>query len=136
MRLAALALPLVVATSGCASIVSKSSWPVSVTATPPDSEVEVYDESGRLVHKARAPFTVSLESGAGYFAGEKYTFKASAPGHAPAQATVDTSMNGWYWGNLLFGGLIGFFLVDPATGAMWKLPATVHVSSSPEPAKP
>lgn len=31
-------------------------------------------------------------------------------------------MDGWYWGNILFGGLIGMLAVDPATGAMYKLP--------------
>lgn len=30
-------------------------------------------------------------------------------------------MNGWYIGNLLFGGIIGLLIVDPATGAMWTL---------------
>jgi len=30
-------------------------------------------------------------------------------------------LNGWYIGNLLFGGLIGLLIVDPLTGAMWTL---------------
>lgn len=35
---------------------------------------------------------------------------------------MDTKVNGWYiGGNLLFGGVIGWLIVDPATGAMWKL---------------
>ena len=33
-------------------------------------------------------------------------------------------MNGWYIGNILFGGLIGFLIVDPLTGAM--LPPTAR----------
>ena len=36
--------------------------------------------------------------------------------------TVDTKANGWYiGGNILLGGLIGWLIVDPATGAMWTL---------------
>ena len=31
-------------------------------------------------------------------------------------------LDAWYWGNILFGGLIGWFFVDPVTGAMYKLP--------------
>jgi len=31
-------------------------------------------------------------------------------------------MSGWYWGNILIGGLIGMLVVDPLTGAMYKLP--------------
>lgn len=133
MQLQGLALTtLVVVSSGCASIVSESSWPLHVTATPAESEVEIFNEAGQVVHKGRTPFTVSLDSGAGFFDGETYTLKATAPGYASAQTTIDTNMNGWYFGNLVFGGLIGFFIVDPATGAMWKLPKTAHVSLSPE----
>ena len=42
------------------------------------------------------------------------------------QVTIDTiekQLDGWYIGNILFGGLIGLLIVGPATGAMWKLPS-------------
>ena len=29
-------------------------------------------------------------------------------------------------GNILVVGLIGFLIVDPVTGAMWKLPGNLH----------
>ena len=35
-------------------------------------------------------------------------------------------MDGWYIGNIVFGGLIGWLVVDPASGAMWKLQDSVH----------
>jgi len=122
MRTKVLAASVIALASGCASIVSDSTWPLEVTATPAETEVEIRNEEGQVVHKGRTPFTVSLDSGAGFFDGETYTLKATSAGHEPAQATVDTHMNGWYFGNILFGGLIGLFIVDPATGAMWKLP--------------
>ena len=31
------------------------------------------------------------------------------------------SVSGWYFGNLVFGGLIGMLIVDPLTGAMYNL---------------
>ncbi|HEY5968354.1 MAG TPA: hypothetical protein VIU35_10260, partial [Chitinophagaceae bacterium] len=34
---------------------------------------------------------------------------------------VECKLNGWYFGNLLIGGLIGLLIVDPATGAMYRL---------------
>ena len=34
---------------------------------------------------------------------------------------LECSVNGWYFGNLLIGGLIGMLIIDPATGAMYKL---------------
>jgi hypothetical protein len=41
---------------------------------------------------------------------------------------VDSRINGWYVGNIVFGGLIGWLIVDPLTGAMWTL-NTEHVNS-------
>lgn len=123
LALASLLAPL----ASCASIVSHSSWPVNVTATPPDAEVEITNQAGNVVHKAKAPFTVTLKSGAGFFDGERYTLTATAPGYASTTSVLDTDVNGWYVGNIVFGGIIGFLLVDPATGAMYKLPETAHV---------
>ncbi|MFH6792762.1 hypothetical protein ACHRCF_16520, partial [Acinetobacter baumannii] len=34
---------------------------------------------------------------------------------------VTGTLSGWYLGNIIFGGLIGLLIVDPATGAMYKL---------------
>ena len=34
---------------------------------------------------------------------------------------VECKLNGWYFGNLIIGGLIGMLIVDPATGAMYRL---------------
>jgi len=34
---------------------------------------------------------------------------------------VQGEVNGWYFGNVIFGGLIGLLAVDPATGAMYTL---------------
>ena len=37
-----------------------------------------------------------------------------------------------YWGNCLIGGLIGMLLIDPATGAMYKLQENIWVNLTPE----
>jgi hypothetical protein len=62
-----------------------------------------------------------LKSGAGFFAKETYTVTLKLDGHDTRKVTVDCKLNGWYFGNLLLGGLVGFLIVDPATGAMYKL---------------
>ena len=43
------------------------------------------------------------------------------PGYSPTEVKLDSSVSGWYFGNLLFGGLIGMLIVDPLTGAMFNL---------------
>jgi hypothetical protein len=40
---------------------------------------------------------------------------------APAVVNLDSSVSGWYFGNLAFGGVIGMLIVDPLTGAMFNL---------------
>ena len=46
----------------------------------------------------------------------------------PLEASIDP----WYFGNFLVGGFIGILVVDPATGAMWKIEDT-SISTSLEP---
>ncbi len=47
--------------------------------------------------------------------------------------TFDTKLDGWYFGNLIFGGLLGILIIDPATGAMWRLDETFTVYLDGEP---
>lgn len=42
-------------------------------------------------------------------------------GYESKKINIECKLNGWYFGNILIGGLIGFLIVDPATGAMYKL---------------
>lgn len=117
--LLAFALPLVL--SGCASIVSRSSYPVSIATTPPGASISITDKKSKEVYKGTSPATVTLKSGAGYFSKAEYQVKLSSPGYAEQIIPINYKLNGWYFGNLLIGGFIGMLIVDPATGAMWKL---------------
>jgi len=43
-------------------------------------------------------------------------------GYEEQSIPIKSSPNGWYiGGNLIFGGLIGWFIVDPLSGAMYTL---------------
>jgi len=44
---------------------------------------------------------------------------------------VRADIDGWYFANILFGGLIGMLIVDPITGKMWKLPPQAIANLSP-----
>jgi hypothetical protein len=112
--------------SGCASIVSHSSGPVALKSTPAEADFTITNKKGEKIHTGTTPATVTLTSGAGYFGGETYNVTFDKNGYQDKAGTVDTEINGWYWGNFLFGGLIGFLIIDPATGAMWRLPESYH----------
>ena len=120
-----LILSVAVLVSGCASIVSKSSYPVAITSSPDQAEFIITDKSGAKVYSGVTPTTVTLKSGCGFFKSEEYKVTFKKDGFDPQTTTISSTMDGWYLGNILIGGLIGILIVDPATGAMWKLPETV-----------
>jgi hypothetical protein len=124
----ALAL-LAAVTSGCATIVAKSSQAITVTSTPPGAAVTVTNRAGTVVHSGNTPLTVTLKKGAGYFKPENYTLRFTKDGFESSELQLKGTISGWYFGNLVFGGLIGMVAVDPATGAMYTLrPDTVEAA--------
>jgi len=114
--------------SGCASIVSKSNYPVAINSIPDGASITITDNNGQQIYKGKTPTTVTLRSGAGFFSGATYKVTFKKPGYEPQMAVIEKQLDGWYIGNILFGGFIGFLIVDPATGAMWKLPNSVNVT--------
>jgi hypothetical protein len=111
--------------SGCASIVSKSDWPVMVSSKPDGAVCTVQNKQGTVISKATTPTIFLLKSGDGFFRSASYTLRFEKEGYQPASTELSTGLNGWYWGNIIFGGLIGMLIVDPATGAMWRLDESV-----------
>jgi hypothetical protein len=107
--------------SSCASIVSKSSWPFSVQTDPPGANVVITNRHGIEILNKKTPAALLLKSGAGFFSKESYVITLSMNGYETKKINVECKLNGWYFGNLLLGGVIGMLIVDPATGAMYKL---------------
>lgn len=123
---------MLIMTMGCASIVSKSQYPVTLQSNPSGATVTIKNISGVDVQKTTTPSTVTLAASAGFFSPAKYTFQFEKEGYLPASSAMSASMDPWYIGNILFGGLIGILIVDPATGAMWKLDDTLYGNLSPD----
>ncbi len=108
-------------TSSCASILSKSQYPLTITTDPSGASVAVSDHKGMEIFKGTSPATVSLQSGAGFFKRASYQVSVSKAGYETQMVPVQFKVDGWYWGNLLLGGVIGMLIIDPATGAMYKI---------------
>lgn len=117
------AVSLLAMLAGCATIMGQSaSETLNVRSAPDQASVSIIDESGTKIFEGKTPTTLPLEKKKGYFSGKKYSVAIKKEGYAEQTISVDTKVNGWYvGGNLLFGGIIGWLIVDPATGAMWKL---------------
>lgn len=129
-------LPLVSALfllASCASIVSKSSYPVTVNSQPDQANISIVDETGKRIYTGTTPTTVTLDTKAGFFKGKDYTVIFSKEGYADYTAPIQRGVDGWYVaGNLLFGGLIGWLIVDPVTGAMWTLNKELSATLAPQ----
>jgi hypothetical protein len=109
------------ALSGCATIVHGGPRAITVTSAPAGAKVSIYDRSESLVQTSTTPFVAMLPAGYGYFKGQQYRLVFEMPGHEATEVHLRSSVSGWYFGNLLFGGLIGMIIVDPLTGAMYNL---------------
>lgn len=122
----------VLALSGCATIVHNGPRAIQVSSTPVGAHVSIYDRSERLVEANTTPFIAQLSSGAGYFKSQEYRLFFELPGYQSVNVNLESKISGWYWGNLVFGGLIGMLIVDPLTGAMYNLtPEQIQQPLSP-----
>lgn len=125
-----LLLPVIFLT-GCASIVGKDSFPLTINSNPDGASVVIKDENGIKMYAGTTPTTVTLAAGEAYFHGKSYNITFSKEGYMDQYIQVKSSLSGWYFGNILFGGLIGMLIVDPITGKMWKLKNNAFGDLSP-----
>jgi hypothetical protein len=124
------------ALGGCATIVHSGPRTIPVASTPSGAKVSIYDRSNVMVSTNTTPFMATLPTKYRYFKGQSYRLVFELPGHTAAEVKLESSMSGWYLGNLLFGGIIGMLIVDPLTGAMYNLsPEKIEQSLSPAHAK-
>ena len=114
-------IAIVFISTSCASIVSTSSWPLTVKSNPVGAQLEITNRKGIPVFSGQTPATIILKSGSGFFMSESYLVKLTLDGYAEKTIPVKCTINGWYFGNIIFGGFIGLLIVDPATGAMYRL---------------
>ncbi len=116
-----LLIATVVLTTGCASIFSKSIYPVSINSTPSEAKITIENSSKLRVYEGVTPATVRLNSSEGFFKKATYSIKFEKEGHATKTISIQSKLDGWYFGNLLIGGFLGMLIIDPATGAMFAL---------------
>lgn len=107
--------------SACATIVSHTNWPLAVQSDPSGAHVVITNRKGAQVFEGKTPTAMKLKSGSAFFSKESYVVTLTMNGYEPKKINVECKLNGWYIGNILFGGVIGFLIIDPATGAMYKL---------------
>jgi uncharacterized protein YceK len=117
--------------TGCASIISGRNADIAIDSYPSNAHVIIHDSDGRQVASLNTPGVVSLKRNRRYFLPARYTATIEAPGFAPAQVPIRSTMNPWIVGNIVIGGIPGL-IVDNATGAAWKpIQSEIHSQLAP-----
>lgn len=110
--------------SGCASIFCGDHKTIKVASVPPKARFQIVDHKGDTVAEGVTPAKVRLKRGRGYFRPADYTATFTKDGYLPAETEVEYGLEtGWYIAGNLFCplGELGWFVIDPLTGAMWDI---------------
>lgn len=125
LRIAAsiLVVCAIVALPGCATILGGGpQQPVSFNSEPTGASFTVKSSSGLQMASGNTPQTLKLPRK------NEYQVDFTVPGYQQQSVALAKGVNGWIWGNLVVGWIIGFG-VDFLTGSAYKLePAQVQVA--------
>lgn len=130
VRSITLATTVTLILSGCATIFSEVDYPVTIRSQPSQMVVIVERSNGHVTHKVTTPITITLSAKKDFFKGEDYTIKLMRDNKVVGQTSLYSGVDGWYFANLVHGGLLGMLIIDPLTGAMWELPENVLVTEN------
>ena len=97
------------ALASCASIIHGTHQDVGISSVPTGAAVTIDN-----VESGKTPFVANLTRKANHIV------RVALPGYQPYDLTLTSSVSGWVWGNIAFGGLIGL-AVDAIDGGMYKL---------------
>ncbi len=117
--------------SSCASIFNRSEQPVQVSSMPSGLTFRVTDSEGKSLASGTTPGQATLSTSNGYFQSASYTFTFSKNGKVVGTQEVSSTVSGWYFGNILIGGLLGMVVIDPLTGSMYTLQDEVIHGGTP-----
>ncbi len=107
---------------GCATIFKGTTQDISVKSTPDKATVTIKTMAGMETFSGTTPVTAKLAKKYAYIA----TIKMD--GYKETTIQISQSLEGWFIGNVLCGGILGM-IIDFANGAMWKLePESINIT--------
>ena len=112
---------LVISVSSCATIFTATKYQVAFNTTPEGAGITIENREGKVIFEGVTPTNVKLKSSAGYMKKEEYKITFTKEGYAQKVVNISAELDGWYIGNIMLGGIIGMLIVDPASGAMYKI---------------
>jgi hypothetical protein len=94
--------------SGCASIVDGGPKTVQISSNPKGAKVTISNKDGKEISVITTPATVSLKRAHGFFSAEDYKLVFDTPGYYPYETHIKSTVNGWYFGNIVLADFWGF----------------------------
>lgn len=120
--------------TGCASIAGSPMHSVKISSGQQSYNFSVVDEEGEEVAKGTTPDTVVLRTSSAPFRAARYIVNFDSDGQAMQSKELNARFSPWYFLNIFAGytGVIGILVIDPFTGALYRLPNDLlsHTSSS------
>lgn len=118
-----IALTAAIGLGGCATIAGDQNQTIPILSSPSDAKISIVDERGIEVFRGQTPTYANLPKSDGtYFGGKNFTVTISKDGFKTQYVRIKSSANGYYvLGNFVFGGIIGWLIVDPMSGKMYTL---------------
>ena len=111
----------------CATVLHSGPQSITITSEPPEARVTITNLWTRqLLLQATTPVVAPLARHAGYMRPARYQMVVEKPGYQPYVILIRAELEKRYFGNFLAGGPLGFFVIDPLTGAMYALPSRIH----------
>ena len=121
LRITLAGIGLLMLSSGCATIVSGPTQTIGVASIPAGAQVSINDEV-----RGQTPLTTPVSRR------RNHTVRIEKPGYQPVERTLTRHVNGWVFGNLLIGGILGTG-IDAATGAIFEVePDRIFATLAPQ----
>ena len=119
------AIAAAAAIGGCGAIMHGGHQQVVFETSPAGATVTVVDALGMSNGSCETPCSLDLKRK------KEYRVTISKPGFSSVDMEIDRKTDGWIWGNILLGGIIGL-VVDFTSGSAYRLsPKEVNVTLSP-----
>lgn len=100
---------ILVSLNSCATIINGTSQQINITSTPIEAKVTIDG-----VEIGKTPYIADLKRK------DNHIVKIELEGYKTEVITLNGKTSGWFFGNCLFGGVIGM-AVDAITGGMYIL---------------
>jgi uncharacterized protein YceK len=123
-KIIALIILILVAATGCASIMNTTRQDVIINTNESNSVIKIYDSNGTIISEGKGNLTARLKRAKDKFTEESYKVQITSPKGEVKEFGINSELSMWFpIGNFVFGGIPGW-VIDGFSEAKYKLRTT------------